>query len=202
MYFSFDGIPGCGKHDVMRDVSIRLTDLGFSVRVLNDPINESIRAITNFLPDNSSLPTVSKVLLAMIDRVDVQNLVMSYEEEIVITDGCVLRDYASLGVAEGYGVGNIQALHDFLCIDRKPDLCFFVDEEPIEANLRLFPTGSINAIPFLTKARFAYLESIKHAEFDVLVVSDPSVITSRILMSISEHEGLYSNLSELALFDA
>ena len=156
IFITFEGIDGCGKStQVKKTVEYLKKVLSREVVVLREPggnkISEEIREILlNPAFDNLSMET--ELLLYIASRVQLVKDDISTElakGKIVICDRFIDSTTAYQGYGRGLSVELINSLNTFATLNGEilPDLTFFIDLSPEEAEKRVVTRGEeINRI--------------------------------------------------------
>ncbi|MFQ5694524.1 MAG: dTMP kinase [Terriglobia bacterium] len=136
LFFTFEGIDGCGKSTQLRLLARHLRRLGYPVLVTREPggtpIGDRIRRIL-LSRETAALDARGELLLLFAARA--QNVAQVIAPalargKIVLCDRFTDASLAYQGYGRGLDQRAIRALHRFACLGLNPDRTFVIDIDP------------------------------------------------------------------------
>ncbi len=170
-FISFEGIDGCGKSTQVKLLINKLEDNGISPILVREPggtlISEEIRD-TLLKTQNRLMSSRTEALLMTASRAQLTREIIIPElsnNSYVIADRFKDSTLAYQSGGRGLDLDFLIKLNNFATHDVNPDLTFFIDIDPADAEKRInkkFLDRIENAgIKFQTKVRKSYLKIAK-----------------------------------------
>ena len=168
IFISFEGIDGCGKSTQVKLLINKLEDNDISPILIREPggtlISEEIRD-TLLKTQNCLMSSRTEALLMTASRAQLTKEVIIPE---LSNNSCIIADrfkdstlaYQSGG--RGLNLEFLIKLNNFATEDVNPDLTFFIDIDPVDADKRINKKSldriESSGIKFQTKVRKSYLK--------------------------------------------
>jgi len=141
-FISLEGVDGCGKTTLIKALSKRLTEQGYTVTSLREPggapVSEAIRALL-LDPSYTDMAPRTEALLYASARAQVCEQIIRpalSSSDFVIADRFIDSTIAYQGYGRGLDIAFLQQLNA-LCTDGlTPDLTLLLDIDPKIAQLR------------------------------------------------------------------
>lgn len=146
LFITFEGIDGCGKSTLARNVAVALEKANHSVLLTKEPggskLGVAVRHILHEQPE--PLEAISEFLLFAADRAEhFRKIIMPALKNgsIVISDRCADSSLAYQGYARGLDVNFIAQVNAVAMAQVKPTLTFFISLNPAIAFNRISERG-------------------------------------------------------------
>lgn len=178
LFFSFDGIDGCGKSTQAGMFRQWLGEAGHEVVACRDPgsteLGEQIRRI--LLAHDGPIDLRAEMLLYMAARAQlVQEVILPALDsgKTVVSDRYLLANVVYQGHAGGLGVDDLWRVGQIAVAGVKPVLTFVLDVEPSVAARRLPAPGDRmerRGAAFFERARQGFLDEAARSGGSIVVI--------------------------------
>tara|TARA_Y100001970_G_scaffold277550_1_gene381940 strand:+ start:132 stop:770 length:639 start_codon:yes stop_codon:yes gene_type:complete len=171
IFISFEGIDGCGKSTQVKLLINKLEDNDISPILIREPggtlISEEIRD-TLLKTQNCLMSSRTEALLMTASRAQLTKEVIIPElsnNSYIIADRFKDSTLAYQSGGRGLNIDFLIKLNNFATHDVNPDLTFFIDIDPVDADKRINKKSldriESSGIKFQTKVRKSYLKIAK-----------------------------------------
>ena len=171
IFISFEGIDGCGKSTQVKLLINKLKDKNISPVLIREPggtlISEEIRD-TLLKTQNRLMSSRTEALLMTASRAQLTKEVIIPElskKSYIIADRFKDSTLAYQSGGRGLNIDFLIRLNNFATHDVNPDLTFFLDIDPVDAEKRINKKSldriESSGIKFQTKVRKSYLKIAK-----------------------------------------